>query len=87
VVSNLEATAMTAPIADKGLLACSAALSTRTGLHLWCRILDAVAEMRESLDHRIWREDPDDSSLEADFRAWIELTRGLADFLEASRAE
>jgi hypothetical protein len=52
----------------------------------WSRILEAVAEQREALDHRIWREDPDDTHLEADCQTWCELTRALADFLQARRA-
>ena len=52
----------------------------------WCRIIDAVVEMRAGLDHRIWREDVDDTHLEADCQTWCELTRALADFLEARRA-
>ena len=45
------------------------------------RILDAVAQQREALDYRIWREDPDDTHLAADCQTWCELTRALADFL------
>ena len=52
----------------------------------WRRVLDAVGEMRDALDHRIWREDPDDTQLEADVRTWCELSRALADFLKARRA-
>ncbi|MBM3545276.1 MAG: hypothetical protein FJX44_12430 [Alphaproteobacteria bacterium] len=52
----------------------------------WCRILDAVAEMRDALDHRIWREDPDDTLLEADVQTWVELARALAGFLRTRRA-
>jgi hypothetical protein len=63
---------------------CTSAVKFR--LLAWCRILDAVAEMRESLDHRIWREDPDDIFLEADVQTWSELARALTDFLSASRA-
>ena len=51
-------------------------------LQAWTRALDALAEMREALQHRIWREDADDVHLEADCRAWCELTRALANFLE-----
>ena len=51
----------------------------------WTRVLDAVAEMRDSLDHRIWREDTEDTLLEADCQTWCELTRALADFLAARR--
>ena len=52
----------------------------------WCRVLDAVADQREALDHRIWREDPNDTYLEADVRTWCELSRALAYFLKARRA-
>ena len=51
----------------------------------WRRILDAVADQREALDHRIWLADPDDTHLEADCRAWCDLSRALADFLRARR--
>jgi hypothetical protein len=43
--------------------------------------------MRTGLDHRIWRGDADDTHLEADCQTWCELTRALADFLEARRAK
>jgi hypothetical protein len=52
----------------------------------WRRVLDAVAEMRDALDYRIYREDPDDTFLEADCRAWCELAQSLADFLRSRRA-
>jgi hypothetical protein len=52
----------------------------------WCRIVDAVAEQKDALAHRIWRADPDDDLLEADVQTWLELTQSLADFLEARRA-
>jgi hypothetical protein len=52
----------------------------------WRRILDAVAEQRQALDHRIWLEDPDDVLLEADTRTWCELAVALADFLDARRS-
>jgi hypothetical protein len=42
--------------------------------------------MRDALDDRIWREDPDDTHLVADCQAWLELARALADFLRARRA-
>ena len=51
----------------------------------WCRILDAVAEQRDALDYRIRCGDPADNLLEADCKAWCELSCGLADFLEARR--
>jgi len=52
----------------------------------WCRIIDSAAEMREALDYRIWREDPNDRFLQADCQAWCELTKALADFLGVRRA-
>ena len=52
----------------------------------WRRVLDAVADQREALDHRLWREDPNDTHLEADVRTWCELSRALAKFLHARRA-
>ena len=51
----------------------------------WLRVLDAVAEMRAALDHRIWRADIDDIHLEGDCRAWCELAQSLADFLQSRR--
>ena len=39
----------------------------------WLRVLDAVAEMREALEHRIWRADPDDTHLKPIAKAWAEL--------------
>ena len=47
----------------------------------WLRVLDALAEQREALAYRIHLEDYDDSQIEADVRAWCELSRALADFL------
>ena len=58
----------------------------RVRLLAWSRILDAVAEQREALEHRIWLEDPDDTPLEADVQTWAELIRGLADHLKAKSA-
>ena len=55
--------------------------ATKAQLLAWCRVLDAVAEQREALDHRIWREDPDDTHLKADVQTWCELARALAYFL------
>jgi hypothetical protein len=54
-------------------------------LNVWCRVLGAVADMRESLEHRIWREDPADRHLEADCRTWCQLARALADSLKARK--
>ena len=39
--------------------------------------------MRTALDHRIWREDPDDTHLTADVPTWCELARGLSTFLRS----
>lgn len=52
-------------------------------LTAWCAILNAVAEQREALGHRIWREDASDTLLAADCQTWCELTAALADFLKA----
>jgi hypothetical protein len=43
----------------------------------WCRVLDAVAEMRAALDHRIWKEDSDDTFLEADTQNLVRTDRCL----------
>ena len=51
----------------------------------WCRILDAVADQREALDHRIWRGDLDDVRLAADVRTWCELSQALIGFLNGRR--
>jgi hypothetical protein len=61
------------------------ALSRRRS-EAWCRILDVVAEQREALEHRIWREDPADTHLEADIQTWCELSRSLTDFVKARAA-
>jgi hypothetical protein len=61
------------------------ARATNARLVAWTRVLDAVAEQRESLDHRIWREDAEDTLLEVDCQTWCELTSALADFLGARR--
>jgi hypothetical protein len=52
----------------------------------WSRILEAVLEQREALDHRIHLAKPDDTYLEADVQTWSELSRGLTDFLKARRS-
>ena len=52
----------------------------------WRRILDAVAEMRDALEYRIWRGDPDDTHLHADCQTWAEFARALADFLKSRRS-
>ena len=39
--------------------------------------------MREALEHRIWRADPDDTHLEADCQTWVDLARGLSNFLKS----
>jgi hypothetical protein len=59
--------------------------SARARFLAWCRVLDAVAEMRAALDYRVWSADPDDTLLEADMQTWCELARALADFLRARR--
>ena len=50
----------------------------------WCRIVDAVAECA-ALDYRIHLADIEDTHLDADCRAWCELTQSLADFLQSRR--
>ena len=52
----------------------------------WCRILDALAEQRQALEHRIYREDFEDTALEPDCRVWCELATALAAFLKARRS-
>ena len=52
----------------------------------WQRVLDAVAEMRAAIDHRIWAENPDDVSLEHDCRNFCELALALSNYLKAKRA-
>ena len=52
----------------------------------WFRILESVGEMREALEHRIWREDPADTLLEADCQTWVELAWALSDLLRAKRS-
>ena len=54
-------------------------------MHAWLSILEAVAEQRDGLQHRIWREDPEDKSLEADCRNLCALIGALGDFLQARR--
>jgi hypothetical protein len=58
----------------------------RTRAMAWRRIIDAVADQRDALLHRMWREDPNDSHLEADCQTFCELARALADFLRARRS-
>lgn len=60
--------------------------TAKARLVAWFRILEAVSEMRDALDHRIWRENPADTHLEADCQTWCELARALADFLKARRS-
>ena len=31
----------------------------------WLRVIEAIADMRDALHHRIWREDPDDTHLQS----------------------
>src|SRR5262245_58384990 len=52
----------------------------------WCRVLEAIADQREALEHRIWREDPEDVQLEADCQVLCELMLALADFLATRRS-
>ena len=73
---------MTAHMAAPGV-AVKAALPR---LIAWGRILEAMSEQREALLHRIWLADPDDTQLEADCRAWCDLSRALAAFLKARSA-
>ena len=56
-----------------------------TRLVAWTRILDALAEQRDALEYRIWRESPDDTQLAADCQTWCGLSRGLTDLLRARR--
>ena len=58
----------------------------RARLLAWSRILHAVAEQREALDCRIWREDPEDTLLAADCQTFCELVRALSYFLKAKSA-
>jgi hypothetical protein len=50
------------------------------------RVLEALADQREALEHRLWREDPDDTLLEGDVQTFGELARAIAAFLEIRRA-
>ena len=52
----------------------------------WMHVLEAVAKMREGLEYRISREDPDDTHLHADCRTWCELARALAGLLKSRRS-
>jgi hypothetical protein len=61
------------------------AASAKARFHAWCRILEAVAEMRAALDYRLYSEDPDDVGLEVDIRNWCDLTQALAGLLKAGR--
>lgn len=53
----------------------------------WTRVLDAVADMREALDQRIWQADPDDTTLAADVRTWCMLGRALGDYLRVAASD
>lgn len=69
------------------LVVTSRSVSTaRARVVAWAPVLDAVAEQRDALQHRIWRGDPDDTLLEADCQTFCELSNALADFLQARRA-
>ena len=59
-----EAGAMTAPLDLARRRRCA-----------WLRVVNAVAEMREALEYRIWRGDPDDTHLHADCQTWAEWRR------------
>jgi hypothetical protein len=52
----------------------------RARLVVWTRVLEALAEQREALAHRIWLEDAEDTLLEADTQTFTELVRALDDF-------
>jgi hypothetical protein len=52
----------------------------------WTRVIDVLAEMREALEHRIWREDATDTLLEHDCQTFGELSRALADYLQSRGA-
>ena len=54
-------------------------------LRAWTRVLDAVADIRDSLQYRISREDVTDTQLESDVQKFGELTRALADYLQAKK--
>jgi hypothetical protein len=47
--------------------------------------LDAVADIRDRLQYRISREDVTDTQLESDVQQFGELTRALADYLQAKK--
>ena len=53
----------------------------------WLRVLDAVAVMRDTLAHRLWREDPDDTHLAGDIQTWCELSQALTDFLKSKKVK
>jgi hypothetical protein len=54
-------------------------------LRAWTRVLEAVADIRDSLQYRISREDVTDTQLESDVQKFGELTRALADYLQAKK--
>jgi hypothetical protein len=60
-------------------------IKARPRQRAWTRVIEALAEQRASLEHRIWREDPEDIDIDDDVRIWGDLARALADFLEARR--
>ena len=60
--------------------------AARQRLTAWCGVLNAVAEQREALDYRIWREDANDTLLAGDCQTWCELAAALAAFLKAREA-
>ena len=62
-------------------------IRARARLRAWCRILDTLAEQREALQLRIWREYPGEIHLAAECQAWCELARSLTNLLRARRGE
>jgi hypothetical protein len=54
-------------------------------MEAWRRIVDALAEQRASLDHRISKEDVTDTLLERDCQTQCELMEALADYMKAGK--
>jgi hypothetical protein len=57
----------------------------RLRANAWRRIIEVVADMRDALSYRLWREDPTDEHLEHDCELFSELARALAAFLRIGR--
>jgi hypothetical protein len=57
----------------------------RLRANAWRRIVEIVADMRDGLRYRIWREDPADEHLEHDCELFCELARALGAFLRIGR--